>query len=109
MLLFVSLPSLTPQGPSDSGTGILAPDLSKEKTNTGRQQCESNINENLDVSPTYLGVTFNVYVTFDHRAKRGSHPADRTDDLRQGQQLRPDETPTELRQEEQIKRNQNDV
>lgn len=57
----------------------------------------------------YFAVTFNVYVTFDHRAKRSSHPAGRAGDLRQGQLFRPDKTPTELRQEEQTKRNQNEV
>lgn len=118
--MFFSLPSRTPQEPSDSGTGILAPDLSKQKTHKqNTPQCDSNIKrdshlfppESKNVSPTYLAVTFNVYVTFDHRAKRSSHPADRASDSRQGQLLRPDhrETATELHQEEQKKINQNKV
>lgn len=60
--------------------------------------------------PNSLG-TLNMYVAFDHRPKRSSHPAGRAGDFRQGPLLRPDgrQRAATLRHEEQNRRNQNKI
>lgn len=60
--------------------------------------------------PNSLG-TLNMYVAFDHRPKRSSHPAGRAGDFRQGPLLRPDgrQRAATLRQEKQNRRNQNKI
>lgn len=92
-------------------------ETNKQKQNKTHTHCSTNPIIRLHptlfplkLSPASLG-TLNVYVTFDHRTKRSSHPAGSAGDSRQGPLLSPDgrQTATTLRQEEQNSENQNKI